>query len=124
MNSPSPRNPEVRPTTATAANSGPNVPSRMSSGASDGEIDQTWRLAATNGSQHSQEVAKAVIVNTTASGTGRRRTRITADVTRRFDPPCFRSPHGGSGYLSRPKIDEDDCGISLALHGIRRRARR
>src|ERR1700694_2072897 len=76
MNSPSPRAPDVRETMATALSKGPNVPRTISTApADDGTFPTLW-LAATRGSQHSQEIAIAMIVNAMAEGSGEYRGRI------------------------------------------------
>jgi hypothetical protein len=91
----------------TAAKKGPKVPSTINKGATDGRTGPIPCSAATRGSQHSQEIAIALIVKITASGAGGRRTRITADVTRPLDPALLSAPGPGpAGYLSGPKIGE------------------
>ena len=62
---------------ATAAKKGPNVPSTINKGASDGGTIPIWWLDATRGSQHSQEIPIALIVKMTAERVGESRGRIT-----------------------------------------------
>src|SRR5712692_4413544 len=75
---PSPRNPDVRETIPTAAKKGPNVPSTINNGATDGGtiLPIPWSDA-TSGSQHSHEIPNALIVKMTAERLGESRGRVT-----------------------------------------------
>ena len=62
----------------TALRKGPKVPRMISTAAVDAEICPYWRLAATSGNQHSQEITNALIVKRIAAGLGASRGRINA----------------------------------------------
>src|SRR5205823_6693619 len=104
-NSPRARKPEVRATIATALKKRPNVPRMTSNGAVDAETCPYWWFAATRGSQHNQEMTKALIVKRIAARIGARRGRITAGVTVRFDPACFPAPSVSRRLGAMGKID-------------------
>jgi hypothetical protein len=62
----------------TALKNGPKVPNRTNRGETDRGIRFSPRSDATNGSQHNQEIANALIVKKTADRVGESRGQITA----------------------------------------------
>src|SRR5438067_1032237 len=76
-----------------------------STGAVDAETCPYWWFAATRGSQHNQEMTKALIVKRIAARIGARRGRITTGVTVGFDPACFPAPSVSRRLGAMGKID-------------------
>src|SRR2546430_11618560 len=69
----------------------------ISTAAVDAEICPYWRLAATRGNQHSQEITNALIVKRIAAGLGASRGRINAT--------CNGPVHSRLAFAAVRKID-------------------
>src|ERR1700730_880787 len=107
----------------TAAKNGPKVPSSTSSGETERGIRFSPRSDATNGSQHSQEIANALIVKKTADRVGESRGQSTSNVTASFRGACFPArpglPPGGGGlhgdFVEPPRFNVIDEAAHLVL---------